>query len=375
MCSSDLFPAWTPVIPRALLPDEGGDVFGAIADRDVLLHHPYDSFTGTISAFIEAAAVDPHVVTIKQTLYRTSAQESRIIRALIRAAESGKQVVALVELKARFDEETNLGYAEALERAGVHVVYGIVGLKAHAKLALVVRREGGALRTYSHVGTGNYNAVTSRTYEDLGLLTADANIGADLTDTFNLLTGYGHWTGRHTVLLAPYELREALAALIRSQASPGGRVVMKMNSLVDPDLIEALHDVSRAGGTVDLAALEEILVRFSELVLTEYPSIQEIDINPLLATPDGVVALDAPLRIDRRIDPRVVSVGRVGALGACPLRHDDSAAVAVGVGEGGLDDACHGSVLSGQGDAQRGLIGARHVGEGRHVAQIGRAHV
>lgn len=247
------FPRWEPVTPPALAPDEDGrvDVFGAIAARDILLHHPYESFTTSVAAFVEEAATDPLVLTIKQTLYRTSSEERRIIQALIRAAEAGKQVVALVELKARFDEETNIAFAEALERAGVHVVYGIVGLKAHAKLLLVVRREGERLRTYAHVGTGNYNPMTSRIYDDLGLLTADPQIGADLTDAFNLLTGYGRWSGRH-VLLAPYELRDELTRAIAAQARPGGRIVMKMNSLVDPELIAELCTASQAGAEVDL---------------------------------------------------------------------------------------------------------------------------
>ena len=247
------FPRWEPITPPALVPDAAGsvDVFAAIAARDLLLHHPYDSFTTSVAAFVEAAAADPSVLTIKQTLYRTSSEERRIIQALIRAAESGKQVVALVELKARFDEETNIAFAEALEHAGVHVVYGIVGLKAHAKLLLVVRREDERLRTYAHVGTGNYNPLTSRTYEDLGLLTADPRIGADLTDAFNLLTGYGRWSGRHA-LLAPYELRDALTRSIAGQAHPGGRIVMKMNSLVDPEMITELCTASQAGADVDL---------------------------------------------------------------------------------------------------------------------------
>ncbi len=202
--------SWTPVTqPR--LANGGGepDLFSVLRSGDVLVHHPYDSFTSSIEAFIEQAALDPDVLAIKQTMYRTSTQESRIIRSLIRAAELGKQVVALVELKARFDEELNITYARELEQAGVHVVYGVVGLKTHAKISLVVRREQSGVRRYAHVGTGNYNPVTARLYEDIGLLTADQDIGADLTDLFNLLTGYSRQGDYRKLLVAPDYLRPA----------------------------------------------------------------------------------------------------------------------------------------------------------------------
>jgi polyphosphate kinase len=205
-----------------------------------------------VEAFVQQAALDPAVLAIKQALYRTSTQESPIIRALIRAAELGKQVVALVELRARFDEEANIGYARALEQAGVHVVYGVVGLKTHAKISLVVRREQGGVRRYAHIGTGNYNAVTATMYEDLGLLTADPEIGADLTDLFNLLTGYSRQREYRAIVVAPHDLRPRMIELIRQQAHEGGRIVLKMNALVDPPIIESLYEASVAGADIDL---------------------------------------------------------------------------------------------------------------------------
>jgi polyphosphate kinase len=205
-----------------------------------------------VEAFVQQAALDPAVLAIKQALYRTSTQESPIIRALIRAAELGKQVVALVELRARFDEEANIGYARALEQAGVHVVYGVVGLKTHAKISLVVRREHGGVRRYAHIGTGNYNAVTATMYEDLGLLTADPEIGADLTDLFNLLTGYSRQREYRAIVAAPHDLRPRMIELIGQQAHDGGRIVLKMNALVDPPIIESLYEASVAGAEIDL---------------------------------------------------------------------------------------------------------------------------
>lgn len=244
---------WTPVTQPRLSDGQGTpDLFAVIRDGDVLVHHPYDSFTTSVEAFVGQAARDKDVLAIKQTLYRTSTQESAIIRALIRAAELGKQVVALVELKARFDEEANITYARELEKTGVHVVYGVVGLKTHAKVSLVVRREAGGIRRYAHVGTGNYNPVTATLYEDIGLLTADPEIGADLTDLFNLLTGYSRQQHYRTVLVAPDFLRPRIRELIREQAREGGRIVLKLNALVDPDVIEALYEAAQAGARIDL---------------------------------------------------------------------------------------------------------------------------
>ena len=244
---------WTPITPRELQSAEGpADVFAAMRRHDLLVHHPYDSFSASVEAFVAQAASDPDVLAIKQTLYRTSA-DSPIIRSLIRAAGSGKQVVALVELKARFDEEANITFARALEHAGVHVVYGVVGLKTHAKTCLVVRREEGGIRRYVHIGTGNYNPSTARLYEDLGLLTTDPDLGADITDLFNLLTGYSRQREYRKLLVAPVTMRPALLELIHREAGQAdGSIVLKMNSLVDADLIDALYEASRTGTRIDL---------------------------------------------------------------------------------------------------------------------------
>jgi polyphosphate kinase len=234
-------------------PGEALDLFAVIADKDVLVQHPYDSFTTSVQAFVEQAANDPGVLAIKLTLYRTSGPESPIIRALLDAAEKGKQVVALVELKARFDEEANIGWARALEEAGVHVAYGVAGLKTHTKTALVVRNEEGTVRRYAHIGTGNYNHRTARIYEDLGLLTADRDIGADLSDLFNVVTGYSRQSDYRKLVVAPTTFRERMLALIRREAeADDGRIVAKMNSLVDTALIDALYEASEAGTPIDL---------------------------------------------------------------------------------------------------------------------------
>jgi polyphosphate kinase len=246
---------WTPATPPRLVSDDGPpDVFAVLRAGDVLVHHPYDSFSSTVEVFVEEAARDPDVMAIKQTLYRTS-PDTRIVRALIRAAEAGKQVVALVELQARFDEQANIAWARTLEQAGVHVVYGVVGLKTHAKVILVVRREGTGIRRYAHLGTGNYNSDTARLYEDLGLLTADQQLGSDVADLFNLLTGYSRQRGYGRLLVAPIALRERIIEMIRQQKTLGtqGQIVLKLNSLVDPPTIDALYDASSAGVRIDLA--------------------------------------------------------------------------------------------------------------------------
>jgi polyphosphate kinase len=241
---------WTPVTQPRLA--DVTDFFALLQKGDLLVHHPYDSFETSVEAFIEHAAQDPTVLAIKLALYRTS-QESPIVRALVRAAEAGKQVVALVELQARFDERANITQARTLEQAGVHVVYGVVGLKTHAKICLVVRREASGLRRYAHVGTGNYNPATARIYEDIGLLTADPDLGADLSDVFNLLTGYSRQERYRRLLVAPSTLKQALIGFIREEAEAGdGSIVLKVNSLVDPETIEALYEASGRGVDVDL---------------------------------------------------------------------------------------------------------------------------
>jgi polyphosphate kinase len=245
------YPAFVPVTHPRL--QEQPDVFAALRAGDVLVHHPYDSFATSVQAFIEQAAADPDVLAIKQTLYRTSG-DSPVVDALIDAAQSGKQVLVLVEIKARFDEIANIRWARALEQAGCHVVYGLVGLKTHCKTALVVRREGDTVRRYSHVGTGNYNPKTARLYEDVGLLTADESIGADLTDLFNQLSGYSRHDGYRSLLVAPRTLREGIVALVDEQAAlgPAGRITIKANSLVDEEVIDSLYRASSAGCQVDL---------------------------------------------------------------------------------------------------------------------------
>jgi len=233
---------------------EQADIFEALKGGDILVHHPYDSFATSAEAFIDQAAKDRDVLAIKQTLYRTSGPVSPIVRALIRAAESGKQVVALVELKARGDEQANIAWAQALEQVGVHVVYGVVGLKTHAKVALVVRREGDQIQRYVHVGTGNYNPKTAQIYEDVGLLSADPELGADVSELFNFLTGYSRQRRFGRLLVAPVGLRTNIIRMIRREgARPGGgRIVLKVNSLVDPEIVEALYAASQSGTEIDL---------------------------------------------------------------------------------------------------------------------------
>jgi polyphosphate kinase len=245
---------WTPATQPRLrgVGAEIPDLFKVIRSGDVLAHHPYDSFATSVEAFIDHAASDPNVLAIKQTLYRTSGPASPIVRALIRAAEAGKQVVALVELKARGDEQANITWARALEEANVHVVYGLVGLKTHAKVTLVVRREGRSIQHYLHVGTGNYNPNTAHMYEDVSLLSADADVGADVTELFNLLTGYSRQRKYRKLLVAPSSLRTGIQQLIEREAKAGGRIVIKVNNLVDPDIIEALYAASQAGADIDL---------------------------------------------------------------------------------------------------------------------------
>ncbi|MFD0205041.1 MULTISPECIES: RNA degradosome polyphosphate kinase [Saccharothrix] len=231
-------------------------IFATLREGDVLVHHPYDSFSTSVQRFIEQAAADPRVLAIKQTLYRTSG-DSPIVDALIDAAEAGKQVVALVEIKARFDEQANIKWARQLEKAGVHVVYGLMGLKTHCKTSLVVRQEGSRIQRYCHIGTGNYNPKTARLYEDIGILTAEPTIGADLTDLFNVLTGYARQDHYRSLLVAPYGVRRGIVERIEREieharaGDPAG-VRIKVNSLVDEQVIDSLYRASQAGVRVDV---------------------------------------------------------------------------------------------------------------------------
>lgn len=262
-------PNWNPVIPTWVqqieeirqgsedgeIP-EGGDIFSVIRQGDILVHHPYQSFSATVQDFITQAAYDPKVLAIKMTLYRTSG-DSPIVKALITAAENGKQVAVLVELKARFDEENNILWARKLEQAGVHVVYGLVGLKTHTKTILIVRQEDNKIRRYVHIGTGNYNPKTAKLYTDLGLFTCREELGADLTDLFNFLTGYSRQKSYRKLLIAPVSMRKQMLEMIRREAEHArqgktARIVAKMNAVVDSQIIVALYEASKAGVQIDL---------------------------------------------------------------------------------------------------------------------------
>jgi polyphosphate kinase len=270
-------PPWTPVMPPRLVPpddDEPTDVFAVIRAGDLLVHHPYESFTASVERFIGQAVMDPEVLTIKMTLYRTSG-DSPIVRDLIRAAERGKQVVVLVEIKARFDEEANIVWARKLEQAGAHVVYGLVGLKTHSKVALVVRREGSGLRRYVHIGTGNYNPKTARLYTDLGLLSCRPELGADVTDLFNVLTGLSRQREFRRLLVAPHSLRTRFLELVNREiahaaAGREARIVLKVNAIVDEESIDALYRASQAGVRVDLIS------RAGSSLLPGVPGVSEL---------------------------------------------------------------------------------------------------
>ena len=246
-------PPWQPATQPRLARESHTDFFAVLRAGDVMVHHPYDSFRSSVEAFLEQAARDPDVLAIKHTLYRTAVRENRVLRALIQAAQDGKEVVTLVEIKARFDEEANIEWARSLESAGGNVVYGLVGLKTHGKVVLVVRREHDGIRRYCHLGTGNYNPETARGYEDVGLLTAAPEIGADVGELFNHLTGCSVSGAYRKLLVAPTGLRPGLLEQIRQEAdADDGEIVIKVNGLSDPEMIDALYDASRAGAKLDL---------------------------------------------------------------------------------------------------------------------------
>ncbi|WP_345751999.1 RNA degradosome polyphosphate kinase [Microbacterium rhizophilus] len=322
---------YAPHVPTTALPfqpvdqEARADIFAAIRKADVLVHHPYESFATSVQAFLEQAARDPHVLAIKQTLYRTSG-DSPIVQALIDAAEAGKQVLALVEIKARFDEANNIVWARKLEKAGVHVVYGLVGLKTHSKLALVIREEKGELRHYSHVGTGNYNPKTSRLYEDFGLFTTDPLVGRDLTRLFNELSGYAIEKKFKRLLVAPLHLRKGLIRLIdrerrNAQAGKPARVRIKVNSMVDEQIIDALYRASIAGVKV------EVWVRGICSLRTDLPGVTDnITVRSILGRylehsrifafendGDPEVYIGSADMMHRNLDRRVEALVRVAA--------------------------------------------------------------
>jgi polyphosphate kinase len=249
------FTPWSPLVAGRLsaAQEAGKSIFNVIRERQLLVHHPHESFSSSVEAFVEQAALDPQVQSIKMTLYRTSG-DSSIARHLIKAAELGKQVAVVLELKARFDEARNVSWAKELEYAGVHVTYGLVGLKTHSKCVLVVRNDPDKMRRYVHIGTGNYNSSTARLYEDIGFFTCEDAIGSDATELFNYLTGYGHEPNYQVLLVAPHQLRDRMIALIEKEATFGGdgRITMKMNSISDPAIIEALYAASGAGVKIDI---------------------------------------------------------------------------------------------------------------------------
>ena len=248
------WPYWSGITEPELSTEDGApDFFKVLRSGDLLVHHPYSSFSRSVGELIHQASTDPAVLAIKLTLYRTSG-DSPIIDSLVEAAEAGKQVAVLVELKARFDEARNISWAKRLEQAGAHVAYGLVGLKIHTKIAMIVREEFDGIRRYCHIGTGNYNHRTARLYEDFGLLTADAKVGADIAELFNQLTGYGHSLTHRRLITGPEQLRARLTELIEQEAHlpGGGRIIMKLNSLADGPMIDHLYKASQAGVEIDL---------------------------------------------------------------------------------------------------------------------------
>jgi polyphosphate kinase len=324
------YPPHVPKTAVAFQPVEGSsraDIFAAIRKSDVLVHHPYESFATSVQAFLEQAAKDPHVLAIKQTLYRTSG-DSPIVQSLIDAAESGKQVLALVEVKARFDEAANIVWARKLEKAGVHVVYGLVGLKTHCKLALVIREEEGVLRHYSHVGTGNYNPKTSRIYEDFGLFTVDNEVGRDLTRLFNELSGYAIEKKFKRLLVAPLHLRKGLIRLIDKErrhalAGKPARVRIKVNSMVDEQIIDALYRASQAGVPVEvwvrgICSLKPGVPGLSENVTVRSILGRYLEHSRIFAFDNGgdpIVYIGSADMMHRNLDRRVEALVRVTSPG------------------------------------------------------------
>jgi polyphosphate kinase len=313
------FPPHQVVTNRHLIPrdDEALDIFSVLKNREVLVHHPYESFSTSVQEFLEQAAEDPQVLAIKQTLYRTSG-DSPIVDALIQAAQAGKQVLALVEIKARFDEQNNIAWARKLEQAGVHVVYGMVGLKTHCKLALVIRQEAGQLVRYCHIGTGNYNPKTARYYEDYGILTSREAVGEDLTKLFNHLSGYAPEATFKSLLVSPVGVREGLTELIEQEiahhkAGKKARISIKVNAIVDEEIIDSLYKASKAGVPIDIlvrgmCALKPSVVGLSDTVrvrsiLGRY--LEHSRIFSFLGGGDPKVYLGSADMMHRNLDRRV----------------------------------------------------------------------
>jgi polyphosphate kinase len=315
------YPLFTPQNPPPLVGGKDSDVFWAMRSGDVLLHHPYDSFANSVEAFVEQAASDDSVLAIKQALYRTSGDEAGIVASLVKAAEAGKQVVALVELKARFDEQVNIERARMLEQAGAHVVYGLVGLKTHAKVLLVVRQEADGIRRYCHFGTGNYNPKTATTYEDLGVLSSDPDLGSDLSELFNHLTGYSRPGEYRRLLVAPEHLRDELRDLIRAQAGPDGEIVMKINALVDSEMIDELYAASEAGARIELDVRSICCLRAGVPGLSENITVRSIVGRYLehsriirfgrAGSPDAEYVIGSADLMPRNLDRRVEAMLRV----------------------------------------------------------------
>jgi polyphosphate kinase len=307
---------WAPTTQTVLASagEEEADLFGVLRERDVLVHHPYDSFATSVEAFIEQAADDPDVLAIKQTLYRTSG-DSPIVDALIRAAEAGKQVAVLVELQARFDEQANIAWARALEKVGAHVAYGLVGLKTHCKAALVVRQEPDGIRRYCHAGTGNYNPKTARIYEDLGLLTSDVALGDDLSNLFNLLTGYSRRPVYNKIVLAPTMLRSQLIDCIQAESgAEDGHITIKVNNIADAAVIDALYQASQAGTAVDLVVRGICCLRPGVPGLSENIRVRSVvgrylEHSRILSFPhvgdDGTVFIGSADLMPRNLDGRI----------------------------------------------------------------------
>jgi polyphosphate kinase len=308
---------------REVDPEDSDEFFAAIRRKEILLHHPYDSFNSSVVKFLETAAKDPHVLAIKQTLYRTSG-DSPIVSALIEAAEAGKQVLAVIEIRARFDEQANVRWARKLEDVGVHVVYGLVGFKTHAKLSLVVREEAGVVRRYCHVGTGNYNPKTARMYEDLGLLSSDSDLGEDLNKLFNQLSGFAPLSEYKRLLVAPRTLRSGLLERIDREIAnqlagkPAG-IRLKLNSILDEEFIEALYRASQSGVKIDL------IVRGICAIRSGIPGVSEnIKIRSLLGrflehsrifhfinAGDDEIYIGSADLMDRNLSRRVESLVRI----------------------------------------------------------------